>query len=130
VGNLTAKSLRLRRQRHGRQALPFIFFIRKMKGGICLLLKNITQDIVFDKLEEIKLLFPDVCTCTRCRLDIAAIALNHLPPRYVVTEMGAVFSRVSSLDVQIVADTVQELTRAVEIVRKGPRHAVQHSSEQ
>lgn len=28
--------------------------------------------------------YDDVCTCPRCRSDIAAIALNYLPPHYVV----------------------------------------------
>jgi len=104
----------------------FRLAVRKMKGGVCVLLKNITQDIVFEKLEHVLHLFPDVCTCTRCRLDIAALALNQLPPRYVVTDIGAVYSRVSGLDMQIGADTVQALTRAIEVVQKGPRHAAQH----
>jgi len=93
-----------------------------------MLLRNITQDIVFEKLEDVFRLFPDVCTCTRCRLDIAALALNQLPPRYVVTDIGAVYSKVSVLESQIRADTVQALTRAIETVRKVPRHAEKHHS--
>ncbi len=33
--------------------------------------------------------YKDYCTCTRCRCDIAAIALNYLPPHYIVeTDAG------------------------------------------
>ena len=87
-----------------------------------MLLKNITQDIVFEKLEEMVGRDPKLCRCERCRMDAAAIALNNLPPRYVVTERGAVFSKIESLDFQITADVVKELTKAIEQVSANPRH--------
>ncbi|KAF0197509.1 MAG: competence protein ComFB [Bacillota bacterium] len=95
-----------------------------------MLLKNITQDIVFEKLDEMLPNIVKICTCERCRYDIMAIALNNLPPRYVVTERGAIFTRVSSLDVQIAADTIIELTRAIEKVLKEPRHEIHNNSQQ
>lgn len=101
-----------------------------MKGGKVMLLRNVTQDIVFEKLDEILKKRPELCNCERCKLDIAALALNALPPRYVVTERGATFSRVNSLDVQISADTVSELTKAIEQVSKEPRHEVHNNSKQ
>lgn len=95
-----------------------------------MLLKNITQDIVFEKLDEMLPNISGICTCERCKCDIMAIALNKLPPRYVVTERGAIFTRVSSLDVQIAADTIMELTRAIEQVRKEPRHEIHSNNQQ
>lgn len=95
-----------------------------------MLLKNITQDIVFEKLDEMLPNISDICTCERCKYDIMAIALNNLPSRYVVTERGAVFTKVSSLDVQIAADTIIELTRAIEQVRKEPRHEIHSNNQQ
>ena len=93
-------------------------------------LKNITQDIVFEKLDEMLPNITKICTCERCRYDIMAIALNNLPPRYVVTDRGAIFSRASSLDVQIAADTVSELTKAIEQVKKDPRHEIHNDNKQ
>lgn len=95
-----------------------------------MLLKNITQDIVFEKLDEMLPNITEICTCERCRYDIVAIALNNLPPRYVVTERGAIFTRVSSLDVQIAADTIIELTKAIEKVTKDPRHEIHNNNQQ
>jgi competence protein ComFB len=95
-----------------------------------MLLKNITQDIVFEKLDEMLPNISDICTCERCKCDIMALALNNLPSRYVVTERGAIFTRVSSLDVQIAADTIIELTKAIERVRKEPRHEVHNDNKQ
>lgn len=87
-----------------------------------MLLKNVTQDIVFEKLGEILRCHPEICPCARCQLDIAAIALNHLPPRYVVTDLGEVITRTSSLDAQISVDTMLEVTKAIAIVSRFPRH--------
>jgi len=95
-----------------------------------MLLRNITYDIVFEKLDEMLPNRPDICRCERCRLDILAIALNNLPARYVVTERGATFSRASSLDVQIAVDTVTELTKAIEMVMKDPRHETDNDNQQ
>ena len=36
------------------------------------------------------------CLCDQCRGDIAAYALNHLPPRYVVTKAGGAISKARS----------------------------------
>lgn len=62
------------------------------------------------------------CHCSRCRLDIVALALNSLPPRYVVTEMGEVFTNVSLASAQWKADVMTAILQAMEIVRKKPRH--------
>lgn len=108
----------------------FFSFLEKWKVVGYMLLRNVTQDIVFEKMEEMLRHYPEVCHCVRCRLDIAAIALNNLPPRYVVSERGAALTRASGLDVQITADTVCELTRAIELVRREPRHEVHNDNQQ
>ncbi len=100
------------------------FFISNGERWSCsLLLKNVTQDIVFEKLGEILRCHPEICPCARCQLDIAAIALNHLQPRYVVSDLGEVITRTGSLDAQISVDTMLELTKAIAIVSRFPRHA-------
>jgi len=99
------------------------FFISRAKGGLLVLLRNVTQDIVFEKLGEILRCHPEICPCARCQLDMAAIALNHLPPRYVVTDIGEVITRTGTLDAQISVDTMLELTKAIAIVSRAPRHA-------
>ena len=55
------------------------------------------------------------------KLDVLAIALNRLPPRYIVTERGHLFSRVDELRQQFKTDLLVELARAIDQVRKNPR---------
>jgi competence protein ComFB len=53
---------------------------------------------------------------------MAALALNQLPPRYVVREKGAVYSKVALLETQPRADIYRALTSALMTVKKAPRH--------
>lgn len=56
------------------------------------------------------------CHCQRCKLDIAAIVLNKLPPSYVVTYEGEVKKRSNALAIQYKADILREVTHAMRTV--------------
>ncbi|NSW90966.1 MAG: late competence development ComFB family protein [Firmicutes bacterium] len=73
------------------------------------MLKNVIDDI-------------DVCSCDKCMLDIAALALNELPPKYVVTEKGELYSKVNILRQQFEVDILTAITKAAEKVKEHPRH--------
>ena len=64
----------------------------------------------------------DVCTCERCRCDIMAIALNALPPKYVVTPRGHLFSKIDTLRQQNDVDLISAITKGATIVSRMPRH--------
>jgi competence protein ComFB len=64
----------------------------------------------------------NLCRCEKCRLDIAAIALNNLPSKYVVTNKGELYTKVQEMEIQFEADIIREITKAIEIVSKNPRH--------
>lgn len=81
-------------------------------------LVNVMELLVFDIIDEI-IEQNNVCNCARCRLDIAAIALNNLPPTYVVTAEG---ESVKSSMAQHRIDALQMVNRAVKIVQKRPHH--------
>ncbi len=91
-------------------------------------LKNCMEDAVKDMLDNV-IKDTNVCKCERCRYDIAAIALNHLPPRYVVTEEGEIYARADELRTQFTADITSEIIKAVEIVSKHPHHEVKNGKE-
>ena len=42
------------------------------------------EDVVALLLDEL-IKDKDICKCEHCRLDMMAIALNKLPPKYIVT---------------------------------------------
>ncbi len=57
----------------------------------------------------------------KVKMDILAFALNHLPPRYVVTEKGHLYTRVDELKQQFRTDIVVELSKAISVVQANPR---------
>jgi competence protein ComFB len=57
----------------------------------------------------------------KAKLDVMAFALNHLPPKYVVTEKGHLFTRVEELRQQFKTDIVVELSKAIQLVKENPR---------
>lgn len=63
-----------------------------------------------------------VCGCEKCRADIEAIALNSLPTKYIVTEKGEVFSKLSAFNPQFNIDVMSAVSQAIEIVKKNARH--------
>jgi competence protein ComFB len=57
----------------------------------------------------------------KTKLDIMAYTLNHLPPRYVVSEKGHLYTRVDELRQQFKTDIIVELTKAINQVKANPR---------
>lgn len=86
-------------------------------------LKNYMENLVWQYLDDILASRPDACNCQHCRYDIAALALNFLPPRYVVTAKGQTIAKVKSLDQQFYVDVVAALTNAITLVRARPHHS-------
>ena len=84
-------------------------------------LKNYMEEIVFRLMKDV-LSDINVCTCENCILDIAAIALNTLPPKYIVTEKGELYSKISALQQQFEVDVIAAITKAAVLVKRNPRH--------
>ncbi|MBI3038820.1 late competence development ComFB family protein [bacterium] len=62
------------------------------------------------------------CSCERCRLDLVALVLNSLKPKYVVTELGRILTNLNLAGNQSKADILGAIISANEIVKKKPRH--------
>ena len=86
------------------------------------ILHNLTEETVFHVINEL-VSDKTMCTCEQCRLDIAAIALNNLPPRYVVTNKGASYAKADLLEMQKYVDIIGAVTKAIKLVKDHPRHA-------
>jgi len=85
-------------------------------------LKNCMESLVWERLDNVLRSYPEICTCQKCRNDIVALALNSLPPRYVVTFAGETYTKVHSLEQQFGIDIVTALTNAIAIVSKKKQH--------
>ena len=81
-------------------------------------MEDVAGFVIDDMLDDME----GICRCSKCRLDILAIALNKLSPKYVVTEKGRVYAKIAQLELQLKADVARELTKAVGVVKKRPQH--------
>ncbi|NLM11476.1 MAG: late competence development ComFB family protein [Clostridiaceae bacterium] len=88
-----------------------------------MILKNYMEEIVYNYMEEVLKDF-DMCKCDMCKLDVAAKALNDLPPQYFVSNKGEVYSKIKNLKLQFEVDVITAITRAAELINKNPRHNV------
>lgn len=85
--------------------------------------KNYMEDLVSNQLDDIMKKNNCKCFCERCKADITALALNHLPTKYVATEKGVCYAKLSSYENQCLIDIVTAVTNAIQIVSKHPRHS-------
>lgn len=83
--------------------------------------KNVMEELVFESIDK-NIGMLQCCSCPQCKADIAACVLNHLPPRYVATEKGKLFTKVEQMGRDMKTEIMVQVIRAAEIVRKSPRH--------
>lgn len=86
--------------------------------------RNVMEEIVEQKYEELKSTL-NCCTCERCHLDVIAYALNKLPPKYVVSNAGELYTKVRLLNDQYRIPILSALAEGSAIVRDHPNHVLQ-----
>jgi len=64
----------------------------------------------------------DICQCGKCKLDIMALALNSLQPRYAVTRQGAVYVKLNILEQQFSTDILSAIVKGAMTVKKSHQH--------
>jgi len=80
------------------------------------------EKLVIDELQGVLAQVEGSCSCEKCRQDMVAWALNRLPPKYVVTDLGYVYTNLNQIKVQARVDIVTKLTEAAQLVKEKPRH--------
>lgn len=83
---------------------------------------NVMERVVKDALSDVTKSRDGFCKCEECQVDIMAVALNQLPPKYVATRKGEVFSKLTSLSNQFNSDAYTAVVKAIEIVNRQPHH--------
>lgn len=83
---------------------------------------NYMEVMVKESLEELLAEKEDICKCQKCKIDMMVWALNRLPPKYIVTDKGRLYTRLKEQEIQFKTDIVRELTKAIIQIRKNPRH--------
>ncbi len=64
----------------------------------------------------------DICKCARCKLDIMAIALNKLTPRYIVSDEGYLYTKLNMYQQQYSADIISAITQGTMLVSQNKNH--------
>lgn len=64
----------------------------------------------------------DCCKCEKCMADIAASALNNLPPKYVSSTEGRLYTKLDAIRQQYYAEIITEVMNAAERVKENPKH--------
>ncbi len=85
-------------------------------------LKNYMEQVVTEKLDDLLKDRTDICTCKQCRTEMITHALNNLPPRYVSSHQGEIYSKIDEMSTQYTADISRCLTNAIKVVSSNPRH--------
>ena len=85
-------------------------------------LQNYMEILKWQKLDDVLDSHPGVCSCEKCRYDIAALAMNFLPPRYVVTDKGQIYTKIKALEQQFNIDIITAISNAVKVVSSVPHH--------
>ncbi|OEF96364.1 hypothetical protein BHF68_08440 [Desulfuribacillus alkaliarsenatis] len=85
-------------------------------------LYNVMERVVKEALDDVMKINDSFCKCQECQVDIMAIALNQLPPKYVGTRKGEVYSKLNTLSNQFNSDAYREITKAIEVVKNKPHH--------
>ena len=80
-------------------------------------MENVVDDAIGKMLQK-----PGAGSFTEKDLaDIRALTLNSLPPRYIVTAKGEMYTKLSEMSIQFQADVTRALVQAVDTVKKHPR---------
>lgn len=85
-------------------------------------LLNYMEETANFELEKLLEGTKDICKCQKCKLDMLAWALNKLPPKYIVTDKGRVYTKLNEQTVQFQVDVIRELTKAILCISKKPQH--------
>ena len=84
--------------------------------------RNLMEDIVLQNLDSV-MAAEGGCTCDFCKSDVAAYALNHLPPKYVVMSRGDRIPRLTVYESKYSSDITAQLIQACKKVMLTPHHS-------
>lgn len=90
----------------------------QLRSAKNLVLVNLVEQLVADRLDGVFEKF-NCCRCDKCRQDVAALALNALPPQYVVAEPEEIPKLLKEAQAK---DVPAALVKAILQVKNNPMH--------
>lgn len=86
--------------------------------------RNVMEILVEEKVEEMWK-GKSGCRCNECREDVIALTLNHMPPQYVVSHEGELYTKMKHVDARSLFEITKQIAVAMNIITSSPRHFVQ-----
>jgi competence protein ComFB len=86
-------------------------------------IKNEVEEVAYTELERqlASISDEDICKCTDCVQDMACFALNQIKPRYTVSLLGSLFTKVETE--ALIQDIENVVSLAVEKISQNPLHS-------
>ncbi len=84
--------------------------------------ENYIEKIVREELKKSYERDKTLCKCDNCYQDIMTLTLNNLPPMYVSSNVGHIMTMFNLTKDQLHAQVMVELLKAIEQVKKQPKH--------
>ena len=106
-------SLSLLREKLSQPAAPV-----QLRPSRELVLVNLVEQLVADRLDAVFEKF-NCCRCDKCRRDVAALALNTIPPQYVVAEPEEIPALLAAAPTK---DIPGALVKAILQIKGNPQH--------
>lgn len=97
------------------QPIPAAVQLRPVKN---LVVVNLVEQLVTDRLDSAFDKF-NCCRCDKCRRDVAALALNSIPPQYVVAEPEDIPRLLAEAPAK---DIPTALVKAILQIKNNPQH--------
>lgn len=82
---------------------------------------NVMEDLVRVEIEE-NIDTLGICPCPICQRDLLTLTLNHVAPKYVSTERGAIVSKVGGMSRTERIKLLAEIAQYAQMVKEKPRH--------
>ena len=82
---------------------------------------NVIQSLVEELAPRYIKMF-GLCSCPRCRIDVVALTLNNLIPKYVVMKKHDMIPMLTVYEGRFSSTIFAQLTRACKAVMDSPRH--------
>lgn len=89
-----------------------------LRPGKNLVVVNLVEQMVSERLDEVFEKF-NCCRCDKCRQDVAALALNAVPPQYVVAEPEEIPGLLAKASAKEIPGA---LVKAILQVKSNPQH--------
>lgn len=83
---------------------------------------NLTERFVMEMVDDV-MQKTNVCTCTICKNDVLALALNSLTQHYVTSDAGKQYLQLDTYRKQNETDVLSALIKACVRVKASPKHA-------